>query len=398
MTEDPKTERSPVAGILLGGILLGRILLVGSGDPWWARPALWCVLVLSTVLNTWALSINAWANTYYSATVLGMTRSFSFASGIWHAYYTVALGAPLAAVAGMGVVATVRLARSSRWWGLLLPVSFAATGFWCYRLLGESQNFLPWLAPSIAVLTAIAVPAMAVVSFFPPQRRKRQTRLITAASLAGLIAVLSGPAAYAFTPLSSAVSATFPSAGPSGHGGPGGLDGPGQGRMTAGSPTRDGRNPNNGPQDGRGGNRPGKTAEPSDQMVRYLAEHHDGQTWIVAVVGAVVAAPIILDTGQPVMAIGGYNGNDAAPTVDQLRQYVHKGQLRYVWTNGSAGVSGMGGSGEDIDTKVVDESLSWVTATCAVVAPPEYGGPTSGSAGNGDGQATTQLYDCARVR
>jgi hypothetical protein len=44
------------------------------------------VLVIAAFLNTWALSINEWANTYYSAAVLGMTRS-------WEAFFYGAMDA-----------------------------------------------------------------------------------------------------------------------------------------------------------------------------------------------------------------------------------------------------------------------------------------------------------------
>ncbi|MGO1049997.1 hypothetical protein [Crossiella sp. CA198] len=36
------------------------------------------------------------------------------------------------------------------------------------------------------------------------------------------------------------------------------------------------------------------------------------------------------------MAIGGFNGNDPAPTEAQLQDYVHSGQLRFVWTSGES--------------------------------------------------------------
>src|SRR5437588_10976356 len=54
---------------------LGRRLL--------ARPELLGLLVLTGVLNMWGLSINGWANTYYSAAVRSMATSwhdFLFAS------------------------------------------------------------------------------------------------------------------------------------------------------------------------------------------------------------------------------------------------------------------------------------------------------------------------------
>lgn len=61
-------------------------LLTRSGEPRWSPPARWAVLAIAGLLNTWALSIDDWANTYYSAAVLGMTRS-------WKAFFYGAMDA-----------------------------------------------------------------------------------------------------------------------------------------------------------------------------------------------------------------------------------------------------------------------------------------------------------------
>ena len=116
--------------------------------------------------------------------------------------------------------------------------------------------------------------------------------------------------------------------------------------------------------------------------MHYLTDHHADETWLVAVVGSMVAAPVILETGQPVMAVGGYNGNDPTPTVDELEQHVADGKLRYVWTSGTSGVRSAGG---EVDTAVVDAAMGWVAQHCTIVDPAAYGG---------DVTSTTHLYDC----
>nr|WP_246458403.1 glycosyltransferase family 39 protein [Saccharopolyspora gloriosae] len=329
----------------------------------------------------------------WSGTLLVTAAVFSFASGIWHPYYTVALAPPLAAVVGIGVVCMVRLFRVSTRWGALLPTSIAATGAWAYHLLDD--DFVPWLPPLIAVLTAVSVLVLALLLAFPRQRRIRRAKAGMAAVLAGIVAMLSGPTAYALTPLSTPIQATFPSAGPSGQGGPGG-GGPGGGRGGQGGPKQGQRaTPPNTAPDGRnadgtrGGGPGGQSTEVSDEVVRYLTDNHRDETWLVAVVGAMVAAPIILDTGRPVMAVGGYNGNDPAPTVDALQNYVREGKLRYVWTDGTSGVRSTGG---EVDTRVVDESMTWVVRHCTAVDPAAYG--DTGDTGTADDTTRTRLYDC----
>ncbi|TDC90117.1 glycosyl transferase family 39 [Saccharopolyspora aridisoli] len=318
----------------------------------------------------------------WAGTLLVTAVVFTFASGTWHTYYVVALAAPLAAVVGMGVIAMWRLARDTEWWGLLLPASITTTGLWSAHLLGQNDDFLPWMGTIVAVVTLVAGVAMAIPLVLLRDWRGRKRPFIAAGALVGVLASLAGPTAYAVTPLSTPVGATFPSAGPSGgaHGGPGG------GRTADGGGRGNGAQPNAlRPGGMRGGGEGGERSSGelvSSQLIRYLTDHHEDETWLVAVVGSMVAAPVILETGQPVMAIGGYNGNDPTPTVEEVERHVADGELRYVWTSGSSGVRSMGG---EVDTAVVDASMGWVAQHCAIVDPAAYGGDTT---------STTHLYDC----
>ena len=49
------------------------------------------------------------------------------------------------------------------------------------------------------------------------------------------------------------------------------------------------------------------------------------------------AAGVQLATGQPVMAIGGFNGRDPAPTLEQFQQFVAEGRIH--WFLGGRGGS-----------------------------------------------------------
>jgi hypothetical protein len=92
-------------------------------------------------------------------------------------------------------------------------------------------------------------------------------------------------------------------------------------------------------------------------LTDYLAANQGSATWTVAVSGSEQAGSIELATGLPVMAMGGFNGGDPAPTIDQLKAYVASGQLRYVLVGGGGGPNGGSSSISD-----------WVTANGTVVA------------------------------
>jgi hypothetical protein len=57
---------------------------------------------------------------------------------------------------------------------------------------------------------------------------------------------------------------------------------------------------------------------------------------------------------RPVMAIGGFNGSDPAPTLAQFQQYVAAGRIHYFIAGAGAGVPGAGGSG------TAGQMTSWV--------------------------------------
>jgi hypothetical protein len=52
-------------------------------------------------------------------------------------------------------------------------------------------------------------------------------------------------------------------------------------------------------------------------------------TWVAATVGSNTAAGYQLAAEEPVMAIGGFNGTDPAPTLAQFQQYVKDGKIHY---------------------------------------------------------------------
>ncbi|MFF0576205.1 mannosyltransferase YkcB-related protein [Streptosporangium saharense] len=288
---------------------------------------------------------------------------FSFSSGTFHPYYSTAMAPAVAALTGLGGVLTWYAHRTWRRWVWVLPTALAVTGAWAFTVLRRTPDFVPWLAWAVAGATVVAVTALLVSGLVSGLFARR---LAAVAVVAALLAGLAGPTAYALTPLGSAVNGTNPTAGPQ-TGGFGGMRG--------GFPS--GERPEG--FSGRGGFRGGFPGGPgggmSEQMVAYLRKNMGGATWLAAVGSAQSASSVILSTGLPVMAMGGFTGSDPAMTVERLQALVASGELRYVIPGGGRGGPDGGGS----------EVTAWVSANCAAVAPTEYGGSTE------DGQS---LYRC----
>jgi 4-amino-4-deoxy-L-arabinose transferase-like glycosyltransferase len=60
-----------------------------------------------------------------------------------------------------------------------------------------------------------------------------------------------------------------------------------------------------------------------------LARDADDYTWAAAVIGSNNAAGYQLASGAPVMAVGGFNGTDPAPTLEQFQNYVATRRIHY---------------------------------------------------------------------
>ncbi|MFI6902634.1 glycosyltransferase family 39 protein [Nonomuraea sp. NPDC050394] len=272
---------------------------------------------------------------------------FSFSSGTFHPYYSTAMAPAVAALTGMGGVLMWRLYREGHALGWALPLAVVVTGGWAFAVLRRTPEWTPWLAWAVLAATVLAGLALVLA------RVRRGAALTVTGLILALVAGLAGPAAYAVTPLQSPVNGTNPTAGPNtGRGGFGGPTGMPGGRPPTGDrPPRDQGTPtggrgNQGLSGGPGGR--GVSAE----LTNHLLANRGNAEWLVAVGSAQQAASLILSTGRPVIAMGGFTGSDPAMTTARLEELTSSGRLRYVMTGG-----GRGGG----------QATSWVQENCVAV-------------------------------
>ena len=81
-------------------------------------------------------------------------------------------------------------------------------------------------------------------------------------------------------------------------------------------------------------------------LVKLLEQGASGYTWVAATEGSQEAAPLELATGgEPVMAIGGFNGTDPAPTLAEFKALVAEHKIHYyLGTNSQSFGGGQGSS------------------------------------------------------
>ena len=326
----------------------------------------------------------------------------SLAQGIIHPYYTVALAPPLGALVG---IATFGLwQRRGSWAGRIgLAAGLAATVIWSYVLLGRTSDWFPALRPFVAVvgtLGVVAILALPLLRSVP----KLAVGLVAALGLgAALAAPLFSTVATAATPHSGAIPSVTPTPTGGGFGGaggfpggaggfrrafggagfgggfpggagagtgtggfPGGFPGAGAGTGTGGFP---GGFPGGTPSFGGGGFRrafggggggPGgggflNSSQSNPALTKLLQADASRYTWAAATVNSNNAAGYQLASGEPVMAIGGFNGTDPAPTLAQFETYVSEGKIHYFIASGG-GFGGPGGSSGDDASRIT----AWV--------------------------------------
>ncbi len=325
---------------------------------------------------------------------------FSFGQGVIHTYYTVALAPAIAALVAIGAVLLWdhrdRLAAR-----LIGAAAILTTAVWAYELLNRSPSYFPWLR--VVILAAGIVSS---IGFLAAPLLTRGTKYVAggAAGLA-LVACLAGPVAFVGTTITTAYTGSVPSAGASvtsagavGQGGFGGGSAParsaGAGRAgSAGVPPSGSRSPGTRPSGtgvgpsgakpsgtgsassaaagpsssrgatsvGRGGGSgitPGSTGTTSTALTKALKANAGAYRWVAATFGSQSAATLELATGgDPVMAIGGFNGEGGNITLAQFEALVSKGDIHYFIASGGGGAGGPGGT-----TNADSAITSWVKA------------------------------------
>ncbi|GLY96197.1 hypothetical protein Acsp02_34520 [Actinoplanes sp. NBRC 103695] len=264
---------------------------------------------------------------------------------------------------------------------VMLALAVGVSAWWSWTLLGRSADFLPWLR--WVVLAGGLVAAVGALGLMRLPMR-------VAAVIAGLAlgATLAGPAAYAVQTASEPHTGSIPTAGPEvqgGFGGPGGRGGMRGGFPGGGAPGGTGQQggafpgggfpgggfpgggfPGGGfPGGGQQGGRPGgggmggllNAATVSDEMKALLDANAGDYTWVAAAVGSQNASGYQLATEDPVMAIGGFNGSDPSPTLEQFQQYVTDGKIHYF-----IGGGGFGGRGGSNGSSPGSQIAEWVAA------------------------------------
>lgn len=248
---------------------------------------------------------------------------FSMTSGVIHPYYVVVMAPAVAALVGISLPFLWGAYTRRKPYAWLLPVLVGVTAVTTVIILGYAGT-MTWLMWTVVLLGVAGMIGLFVNLYGP------RWWLQNLAIVAALAACTLAPTVYTLATVNVAHTGSIPTAGPS---------------STA----------------MRGSNN--ETSQADSQLVQYLLRHQHGATWLVAVASANESAAIQLTSGQPVMAVGGFNGSDTPLTLEQFKQLVKDGKVNYYAISSHGRGGGPGGGNNDI--------TAWVKQTGTVV---NYGG------------------------
>jgi len=285
---------------------------------------------------------------------------FSYTTGLFHPYYLTMMAPPIAALSGIGITSMWKLYKNGGIKAWLLPLSFIMEGI-------VHLVMLSYFTSSISSTIRIIITAAVVMCFISSAlliilkliKKEIFTEILTAVALAGILIT---PAIGSSAAINHAVSGTIPAAG---------LE-----LLSSGNSQN--------PMMGRNGS--GINSSKNSKLVKFLKSNASNVKYALVVSSSNTAQSIILESGQSVMALGGFSGSDKILTLSQFKELVKKGEVRYVLSGG-----GMGG-------RESNDIMSWVQKNGKKVDQSEWSETSEknsqgNSSDNRMGMESQTLYD-----
>ncbi|UUZ79755.1 glycosyltransferase family 39 protein [Paenibacillus sp. P26] len=278
--------------------------------------------------------------------------AFFSVAGFFHQYYLIMLAPPIAALAGAGWVELWNQYRNREGWKTWsLPAGIlATTALQLFIMSDYTQEIgLGW---SIGLGAAGTLFALALIFL------AKKEKLVRIAALAGMLVLLVVPLYWAATPLMYGGNSMLPEAGPQLKSSRQGFGGGGMGQE-----------------------------DYNAKLLQYVTDHNTGEKYLFATTRATTAAPYIIESGKPVMAMGGFSGSDPILTLDKVKELVKNKEVKFFLISSGGGPDG--GS---------SEITSWIKENGTEVPSSEWQSSTPKANGQGAGMrmgmgGTTTLYE-----
>lgn len=262
-----------------------------AGQTSWFLP--FVATALAMVLGLRGLSSEVrWSLAAYAGWATLYAAAFAYDRGTFHGYYLAAIGPPVAILAAVGIDRACSGLRGRERWLLVL---WAVTATWQIYVESQAGPHFQWISVTIVVGATCAL----LTGF-------AGARLRTVGAMLGVAGLLVAPTAWALSSVTVLrVNTLTPSA---------------DILRLAGVP----RDLLEFASSGYG------VATDDPKLFAFLQQHAREEIYLLATPNARLAAPIIIHTGKPVMAVGGFSGEDRIVSPERLRAMVTAHQVRYI--------------------------------------------------------------------
>jgi 4-amino-4-deoxy-L-arabinose transferase-like glycosyltransferase len=298
---------------------------------------------------------------------------FSFSKNVTHTYYLTTMAPSVAALTGIGLTTMWKLHNEKSWKKWILPSAFIVNAL--IEILILSSNYQTSNGYKITlIITGILSIGASIALGIGAIKRNNSTHSeeismrklnIILASIA-FIGILTAPMVWSFTTLFYPMNGSSPAAG---------LE------LTSSKQNRNFSQSNN------------------SKLIQFLEVNKKNEKYLVAVPSAMTyASDLILKTGDPVMTIGGFSGSDKIITLEEFKQLVADGDVRYAVVSGGGS---MGGGSTESNSN--NDIMNWITANGTPVPDSEWKDSTTSTSdipnnnqrysGFGGEASSAKLYD-----
>lgn len=282
---------------------------------------------------------------------------FSFTTGLFHNYYLSMLAPPIAALVGIGISALWSQYNEDGFKKWFLPVALIITGAVQLLILSYDSTWSGFLIPIIGVLCFVSALALILLQLAKKSVSLSVRKIVTTICMASL---LIAPTFWSFTPMIYGEKGGMPAAGPT-------LITKQTGNVSASS---------------------------NEKLITFLETNRKDEKYLVAVPNSqTMGSALILETGEPVMSLGGFGGWDSILTTNELETLVKESAVRYFLVENTN--MGQGRPSQDVNA----ELTRWIKTNGVLVSEDLWKDSTTVSNSDKNNQRnqnknnSIQLYD-----
>lgn len=311
---------------LFSGVLADQV-------GWWLPLAVFAALIMAIGPRAAGRWPGKAGLVMWSGWALACWAVFSFMGGVLHPYYTSILVPAVIALAASGVVTSWMLWRQGNTFGkVTLIVQIVLVTAWSAWVLTDTSGQRPGWLVAVVLATGLAAAALVAGRF--------QGRAVVA--VLAVVAAVAAPLTWSIKTADQHLLGGNPLA-----------NQPGRYEPALLPPEMADAFMNQ--------------MEPriAPELVDFLVDNKGDARWIAATLTAMSASPLIVAAGgEPVMALGGYDGRDPIPTLERFQEFVAAGEIRYVLAPPEGNGTNSFLEGPPI------EIIKWASTTCTTVPTP----------------------------